>query len=712
MFPVGRIDDIIVHSTGEKTQPIPMEESIKHYCHAVDAAVVGGNNRFNTYCIVELKEGHQRTEGTVQEVYKAVQRANQDAPAHSRVVKEMLYILPSGDALPRTDKGNVNRKVTESKYTVTIDGLYTSFSGSVTREGGQLSSAAAAQTLTFTSAPQVKEFILKTLSDMHKQQYSDGNPDFQFKEDVSICSQGADSLLATQYYYRVLRTNFHNLHLPSNMLYVYNNINSLANQIYSLYKGESHADGMKHENAKHAEINIHTLAQPSILTSDATKTNFRGLYNLAGIILVSMIARLVVENLLKYGWLLTPSSWLQYIVNDWNHIYPSMLLSTWITTASPSIAYVIEYLASKHCINNHIAAIFHIVHCTLLFILPQAFILYSDAVFLSSVALMLGTLILWLKMISYAHVSHDIRRELQRVAMSKKNDDMNHNVNENNRDTFELLSSSTDQSRVPISGLNNTSQITHGKYNPSFSALLYFILAPTLIYQTSYPRSKRIRIRFCLTRLFEMLLCLSVQVFIIQQYIIPTINNTLPLMSDHTLSGRIRVFERTLKLAVPNAIFWLLMFYSVFHSALNLQAELLRFGDRAFYKEWWNSQDLATYWRTWNLLVHNFVMKHLFEPCMRAGFSDMQVQIVAFTFSAVLHEILISVPTRMFSIYAFLGMFLQVPLVTLTRWLAETMNRPVYGNLVFWISFLVFGQPIIILLYCFDYFTLHRAIKS
>jgi diacylglycerol O-acyltransferase-1 len=161
-------------------------------------------------------------------------------------------------------------------------------------------------------------------------------------------------------------------------------------------------------------------------------------------------------------------------------------------------------------------------------------------------------------------------------------------------DSFSL---SNDQSKVPMSGLQNTSQIVNGQYKPSFNALIYFILAPTLIYQTSYPRTPRIRIRFCLRRLFEIILCLSVQVFILQQYIVPTINNTLPLMYDHSLRGRIRILERTLKLVVPNAICWLLMFYSVFHSALNLQAELLRFGDRAFYNEWWNSQDLATYWR-------------------------------------------------------------------------------------------------------------------
>ena len=110
--------------------------------------------------------------------------------------------------------------------------------------------------------------------------------------------------------------------------------------------------------------------------------------------------------------------------------------------------------------------------------------------------------------------------------------------------------------------------------------------------------------------------------------------------------------------------------------------------------------------------VHNFVLRHLYAPAVRAGYSNLTAQLFAFTFSAVLHEILISVPTRMFSTYSFFGMFGQIPLIILTRWLSKTMHRPVYGNLLFWVSFLVLGQPLIILLYSFDYFTLHGAIKS
>jgi len=81
----------------------------------------------------------------------------------------------------------------------------------------------------------------------------------------------------------------------------------------------------------------------------------------------------------------------------------------------------------------------------------------------------------------------------------------------------------------------------------------------------------------------------------------------------------------------------------------------------------------------------------------------MLAQAIVFFLSAVLHEVLVSVPTHMFKLWAFLGMFGQIPLIMLTRWVARTLKKPVWGNVLFWFSFLVFGQPAVILLYSYDY---------
>lgn len=119
--------------------------------------------------------------------------------------------------------------------------------------------------------------------------------------------------------------------------------------------------------------------------------------------------------------------------------------------------------------------------------------------------------------------------------------------------------------------------------NLSFANMAYFVFAPTLCYQPSYPRSEKFRVGFFFKRVVELLTLLFVQYFIMEQYSLPTLRNSLKPVHELNMFG---VFERVLKLSIPSIYIWLCMFYAVFHSYLNMWAELLRFGDREFYKPW------------------------------------------------------------------------------------------------------------------------------
>lgn len=46
-------------------------------------------------------------------------------------------------------------------------------------------------------------------------------------------------------------------------------------------------------------------------------------------------------------------------------------------------------------------------------------------------------------------------------------------------------------------------------------------------------------------------------------------------------------FSSCFEFQVPNHLIWLIFFYWFFHSSMNFVAELLRFGDREFYRDWW-----------------------------------------------------------------------------------------------------------------------------
>ena len=81
---------------------------------------------------------------------------------------------------------------------------------------------------------------------------------------------------------------------------------------------------------------------------------------------------------------------------------------------------------------------------------------------------------------------------------------------------------------------------------------------------------------------------------------LPTIQNAMKFFKA---DDYLNIIERILKLAIPNVYGWILMFYAFFHAWLNLLGELTRFGDRVFYKDWWNSLYIDEYWRTWNLVL-------------------------------------------------------------------------------------------------------------
>jgi diacylglycerol O-acyltransferase-1 len=42
---------------------------------------------------------------------------------------------------------------------------------------------------------------------------------------------------------------------------------------------------------------------------------------------------------------------------------------------------------------------------------------------------------------------------------------------------------------------------------------------------------------------------------------------------------------------------------------MNLVGELLLFGDRKFYSDWWNAQTIGAFWKAWNIPVHRWASR-------------------------------------------------------------------------------------------------------
>ncbi|XVE97962.1 hypothetical protein REPUB_Repub03eG0064300 [Reevesia pubescens] len=403
-------------------------------------------------------------------------------------------------------------------------------------------------------------------------------------------------------------------------------------------------------------VPAHRNIKESPLSSDAIfkQQSHAGLFNLCIVVLVAVNSRLIIENLMKYGWLIKSGFWFSSkSLSDWPLFMCCLTLPIF-----PLAAFVVEKLVQQNYISEPVVVFLHVIISTTAVLYPVIVILRCDSAFLSGVALMLFACIVWLKLVSYAHTNNDMRS----LAKSAEKGSLDH------------------------------------IYDVSFKSLVYFMVAPTLCYQTSYPRTPAVRKSWVVRQFIKLMIFTGLIGFIIEQYINPIVQN-----SQHPLKGNLLyAIERVLKLSVPILYVWLCMFYCFFHLWLNILAELLRFGDREFYKDWWNAKTVEEYWRMWNMPVHKWMVRHIYFPCLRNGIPKGVAIIISFLVSAVFHELCIAVPCHMFKLWAFIGIMFQVPLVLITNYLQNKFRSSMVGNMIFWFFFCILGQPMCALLYYHD----------
>jgi diacylglycerol O-acyltransferase 1 len=201
--------------------------------------------------------------------------------------------------------------------------------------------------------------------------------------------------------------------------------------------------------------------------------------------------------------------------------------------------------------------------------------------------------------------------------------------------------------------------------------------------------TERIRKSFFAKRFFELFLGHLFGAYLIAQHMVPTAQAGAQAIA---VGDYLEVLTETLNLAVPAAYMWLTIFYCLFHSYLNMWAELTRFGDRRFYSDWWNANNLSEYWRKWNHPIHNWLIRHVYYPLRRRKFSSTLCILVTFTVSAAFHEFLIVGIFSVVNFIAFILMMINVPAMILQRQLKNVISGNT-NNTLFWLSYVILGQP-------------------
>ncbi|KAH6675144.1 putative NRPS-like enzyme [Halenospora varia] len=119
----ARKDDILVFSSGEKLNPIPMESSITAVS-GVNGALVVGQGQAQASLLVELSQNGPFSSDPRQDLWPAIETANALLPGHGRIARSMVLIADSTKPFVRAGKGTVVRRLTEDLYATEIQKLY------------------------------------------------------------------------------------------------------------------------------------------------------------------------------------------------------------------------------------------------------------------------------------------------------------------------------------------------------------------------------------------------------------------------------------------------------------------------------------------------------------------------------------------------------------------------------------------------------------
>ncbi|KAF5361117.1 hypothetical protein D9758_009087 [Tetrapyrgos nigripes] len=132
----GRADDQIMHSTGEKTNPGPLEKIVNNDPN-VQASIMFGRTRFNAGVIlmpapsVKVEVSNEEEVASFRnKVWPTIEKANSYAPSHSRIFKEMIVVADPAKPFELTPKGTLRRPRILQAYEAEIEKTYEDFKAS------------------------------------------------------------------------------------------------------------------------------------------------------------------------------------------------------------------------------------------------------------------------------------------------------------------------------------------------------------------------------------------------------------------------------------------------------------------------------------------------------------------------------------------------------------------------------------------------------
>ncbi|CCK69802.1 sterol acyltransferase KNAG_0D00500 [Huiozyma naganishii CBS 8797] len=325
-----------------------------------------------------------------------------------------------------------------------------------------------------------------------------------------------------------------------------------------------------------------------------------------------------------------------------------------------------------------------------------AFIYINDQVlefhWIARIFLFLHSLVLLMKMHSFAFYNGylwSIHNELQedRASLARLQDIAAVSDDKAIETTRSTLNKSLEFCRFElesqsIGGVSFPQTITVKNY-------FMFTMFPTLVYQSEYPRTEKIRWHYVVEKLFAIFGTIFVMIVTAQVFMYPVVLRCTAVRESQWTSWfeRLVTWSGLLVDILPSFIaIYLLDFYLIWDAILNCIAELTMFGDRYFYGDWWNCVTWDEFSRIWNVPVYKFLLRHVYHSSISTlKLSKQQATFMTFFISSVVHEMAMYVIFKRLRFYLFCFQMLQLPLVAISN-CAFFRGKPIIGNVIFWIG--------------------------
>ncbi|KAK4464967.1 hypothetical protein QBC42DRAFT_262241, partial [Cladorrhinum samala] len=173
---VGRQDNILVFSNGEKLNPVSIEDILMAHPNVKGALVVGAG-RFQPALLIEPAEHPTDEEAFIDSIWPSVVKANKQSVAHGQIGRQFIALSDPDKPFLRAGKGTIQRGGTVKLYENEIDKIY---------EQVENVSSARAPSLDLTS----RDALVQSVSDLFERQLNAPKLD----PDTDFFTVGIDSM--------------------------------------------------------------------------------------------------------------------------------------------------------------------------------------------------------------------------------------------------------------------------------------------------------------------------------------------------------------------------------------------------------------------------------------------------------------------------------------------------------------------------------------